>query len=68
FDVFLGLFGGIQVGLPPQSVVPNLVVYRDSFVLFKMGPASAMAWILFFVILVVTLFQRYFEKRWVHYD
>ncbi|MFD0961605.1 carbohydrate ABC transporter permease [Paenibacillus chungangensis] len=68
FDVFLGLFGGIQVGLPPQSVVPNLVVYRDSFVLFKMGPASAMAWILFFVILTVTLFQRYFEKRWVHYD
>ncbi|MEF2246361.1 MULTISPECIES: carbohydrate ABC transporter permease [unclassified Paenibacillus] len=68
FDIFLGLFGGIQAGIPQQSVVPNLVVYRDSFVLFKMGPASAMAWILFFVILVVTLFQRYFEKRWVHYD
>lgn len=68
FDIFLGLFGGIQAGIPQQSVVPNLVVYRDSFVLFKMGPASAMAWILFFVILVVTLFQRYLEKRWVHYD
>ncbi|WP_214630830.1 carbohydrate ABC transporter permease [Paenibacillus agaridevorans] len=68
FDVFLGLFGSIQVGLPKQSVVPNLIVYRDSFVLFKMGPASAMAWILFFVILAVTLVQRSFEKRWVHYD
>ncbi|QNK56502.1 carbohydrate ABC transporter permease [Paenibacillus sp. PAMC21692] len=68
FDVFLGLFGSIQVGIPKQSVVPNLIVYRDSFVLFKMGPASAMAWILFFVILAVTLVQRSFEKRWVHYD
>lgn len=68
FDVFLGLFGGIQAGVPRQNMMPNLVVYRDSFLLFKMGPASAMAWMLFFVILVVTMFQRYFEKKWVHYE
>ncbi|OUS74338.1 ABC transporter permease [Paenibacillus sp. MY03] len=68
FDVFLGLFGSIQTGIPERNMIPNLLVYRDSFLLFKMGPASAMAWLLFFVILVITLFQRYFEKKWVHYD
>jgi multiple sugar transport system permease protein len=49
-------------------MVPNLTIYRDAFLLFKMGPASATAWLLFFVILALTLFQRYFEKKWVHYD
>ncbi len=68
FDVFLGLFGSIQTGIPVQNMMPNLLVYRDSFLLFKMGPASSLAWALFFVILAITLFQRYFEKRWVHYD
>jgi len=68
FDVFLGMFGGIEAGISREIMIPNLAVYRDSFILFKMGPASAMAWILFFIILAVTLFQRYFEKKWVHYD
>jgi multiple sugar transport system permease protein len=68
FDVFLGLFGGITTGIAEQSMVPNLTIYRDAFLLFKLGPASATAWLLFFVILTITLFQRYFEKRWVHYE
>lgn len=68
FDVFLGLFGSITTGIPEQNMVPNLLIYRDAFLLFKMGPASATAWLLFLVILVFTLFQKYFEKRWVHYD
>lgn len=68
FDVFLGLFGGITTGISESTMVPNLTIYRDSFLLFKMGPASATAWLLFFVILAITLFQRYFEKRWVHYE
>jgi len=68
FDVFLGLFGGITTGIPEANMVPNLTIYRDAFLLFKMGPASSTAWLLFFVILGFTLFQRFFEKKWVHYD
>ena len=68
FDVFLGLFGSITTGIPEQNMVPNLLIYRDAFLLFKMGPASATAWLLFLVILAFTLFQKTFEKRWVHYD
>jgi multiple sugar transport system permease protein len=35
---------------------------------FQMGYASAMAWILFLIILAVTLFQLWLAKRWVYYD
>ncbi|MFD0869402.1 Inner membrane ABC transporter permease protein ycjO [Chlamydia abortus] len=68
FDVFLGLFGSITTGIPERNMVPNLLIYRDAFLLFKMGPASSMAWLLFIIILAFTLFQKYFEKKWVHYD
>jgi multiple sugar transport system permease protein len=35
---------------------------------FQMGYAAAMAWILFAIILVVTLIQLRLAKRWVHYE
>jgi len=35
---------------------------------FQMGYASAIAWLLFLVILVVTFIQFKFSKRWVYYE
>lgn len=35
---------------------------------FQMGYASAIAWILFLIILVVTVIQFKFSKRWVYYE
>jgi len=35
---------------------------------FQMGYAAAMAWVLFAIILAVTLFQLWAAKRWVHYE
>lgn len=34
----------------------------------QMGYASAMAWILFLIILAVTLFQLWLARRWVYYE
>lgn len=34
----------------------------------QMGYASAMAWILFVIILLITLGQLWLAKRWVHYE
>jgi multiple sugar transport system permease protein len=34
----------------------------------QMGYASAMAWVLFIIILVVTVFQLWLAKRWVYYE
>jgi multiple sugar transport system permease protein len=35
---------------------------------FQMGYASAMAWVLFFIILLITLFQLWLARRWVFYE
>lgn len=35
---------------------------------FQMGYASALAWILFIIILVITVVQLWLAKRWVHYE
>jgi len=48
----------------------SLYVYRlweEAFHYFKMGYASAMAWTLFVVIALITVFQWKMAKRWVFY-
>lgn len=35
---------------------------------FQMGYASAMAWILFIIILVITMIQLWASRRWVYYE
>lgn len=43
-------------------------IWEDGFKYFNMGYASAQAFMLFIVILLITMFQMYFQKRWVHYQ
>lgn len=49
-----------------------LYLYNRAFgrigVGFQMGYASAMAWILFVIILIITLIQLWLAKRWVYYE
>jgi multiple sugar transport system permease protein len=45
-----------------------LHVYEEAFVKFRMGYASAMAWILFVAVLLVTLVQFRIAGRWVYYE
>ncbi|CAA9397401.1 MAG: ABC transporter, permease protein 1 (cluster 1, maltose/g3p/polyamine/iron) [uncultured Chloroflexia bacterium] len=45
-----------------------LHLYNNAFSFFQMGYASALAWILFAVILALTLFQLWLSRRWVHYE
>jgi multiple sugar transport system permease protein len=35
---------------------------------FQMGYASALAWVLFVIIMLFTLFQLWLSKRWVYYE
>lgn len=44
-----------------------MYLYQNAFVFLKMGYASAMAWILFIITLVVALIVLATSKRWVHY-
>lgn len=43
-----------------------MLVYQYGFQNFKMGAASAAAYILFALVLLITLFQNLVAKRWVH--
>lgn len=45
-----------------------LYLYREGFVSFRMGYASAMAWVLTVMILLITLVQFRMSSRWVNYE
>jgi len=64
FDVTTVLTGG-----GPANATNTLVmmIYQYAFQFFRMGYASAIAYVLFGIVLIFTLFQAYLSKRWVHY-
>ena len=45
-----------------------LYLYRTAFEYLSMGYASAMAWVLFVIIMIVTLVQVKLANRWVYYE
>lgn len=50
------------------SLFNALYLFRNAFEYFKIGKASAMAWVLFAVLLAITAIQFGLSKRWVHYE
>ena len=50
------------------TLVYVLKLYREAFEYHKMGYASAMAWVLFLVLLALTLVVVKTSKSWVHYE
>ena len=79
FNLVMGLIGAFQYftqvyvmtggkGGPVDSTLfYALYLYRNSFSYLRMGYASAMAWLLFVVILAATIGVLASSKRWVHY-
>ena len=79
FNLVMGLINSFQYftqvfvmtsgkGTPENStLVYALYLYQNSFMYLKMGYASAMAWMLFIVILGATVTVLVSSKRWVHY-
>lgn len=67
FQVFIAVFIMTQGGPGAATSVLTFYVYRTGFEFYEMGYASAMAWILFSIIFVVTMFQWYGQKKWVNY-
>lgn len=72
---FIGSFQSFTQALVMTSGGPNdttrfymLHLYRAAFESLRMGYASALAWVLFFVILIVTLIQVKGGERWVYYE
>jgi multiple sugar transport system permease protein len=44
-----------------------MYVYLSGFQNFRMGYASALAFVLFVIVLIFTLIQKNLSNRWVHY-
>lgn len=53
-------------GISTSTIV--FYLYQKGFQAYEMGYASAIAWILFLVIMAITLVQFRLQKRWVHYS
>jgi multiple sugar transport system permease protein len=78
FNAIVGLIGTMQVfteayimtgGGPVDSTLfYAYYLFRQAFQFFRMGYASALAWILFVAVLALTVLQLRLSKRWVHYD
>lgn len=78
FLIVLGVIGSfnqwsnIQVfteGGPGDSTyVLGYFVYKYGFEYFKMGYASAAAWVLTVIIVLFTMLQWFGQRKWVHYN
>ncbi len=69
FDRVYVLGGGSGNAGPLDSLlVPVLYLFTNAFRYFKMGYASAIAWVIFVIILALTLVQLWAQKYWVHYE
>jgi len=63
-----GKADGGSLGGPEQSLLFYAVnLYQEAFVFLKMGYASALAWILFIIVLLMTLLLLKTSGRWVYY-
>lgn len=67
FQVFTQAYIMTEGGPADSTLFYVLYLYRHAFNYFKMGYASAMAWLLFIVIVVLTYIQFRLSLRWVHY-
>ncbi len=65
--VFIRIYVVTQGGPNYGSYFYKLNVYENAFSFFKLGLASAQAWILFVLILLITLVANGTLRRWVHY-
>lgn len=80
FNLIMGTIGVLQTfdnvyvmtngagGPVDATLVPVLYLFGKAFRYFSMGYASALAWVLFAIILAFTLFQLKIAPRWVHYE
>ena len=60
--------GTSQAAGPGDSMLTySVYLFQNAFVFLKMGYASAMAWLLLVITLVVTLLILWSSKKWVHY-
>jgi multiple sugar transport system permease protein len=78
FNLVMGLISTFQIFTQAYIMTPNgsperstyFYVYKlfdESFSYFRLGYGASMAWVLFVIVIVLTLFNMWGSKKWVHY-
>jgi len=69
FQVFDQVYVLARPGKATESTVTIVyTIYENGFQNFKMGYASAAAWLLFLIVAVLTVVYFRLQNRWVHYQ
>jgi len=78
FNAIIGVIGSFQIFTPAYvmtnggpanaSLFYGLYLYNNAFRYFKMGYASALAWLMFFIILALSLLVVRSSPYWVYYE
>ncbi len=83
FNTVMGFIGSMQefdriyvmkpngdgpIGPDDSMLTPVYHLFNNGFAYFKMGYASALAWLIFTIILVITAVQFQLRSRWVYYE
>jgi ABC-type sugar transport system permease subunit/ABC-type glycerol-3-phosphate transport system substrate-binding protein len=68
FQFFTPAYIMTNGGPQDSTLFYSLYLFRNAFEWMRMGYASAMAWILFAIVLAITMLQFKSAKRWVYYE
>jgi multiple sugar transport system permease protein len=68
FQIFTKAYIMTQGGPVDSTLFYVYYLFNNAFRYFRMGYASAMAWILFIIILIFTLIQTKLSRTWVYYE
>jgi multiple sugar transport system permease protein len=68
YTMFYGQQQGQSAGSERAALFYVIYLFRNAFEFFKMGYASALAWGLFVVIMIITFIQIRVSRRFVYYE
>jgi multiple sugar transport system permease protein len=68
YTMFYGQQAGQNSGATRSALFYVIYLFRQAFENFKMGYASALAWLLFVVIMIITVIQLRVSRRFVYYE
>lgn len=68
FQIFTSVYVMTAGGPAESTLFYNLYLYNNAFRYGRMGYASALAWILFVIVLVLTLLTFRSSAAWVYYE
>ena len=68
FQEFNGPYIITKGGPRNSTTLISLLVYNNAFERYEMGMASAMAWLMFLIVMTFTIIAFLSQKYWVYYD